>query len=68
MAIAKKNRDFNPRTFYPQPFGTGRRMLLPFRKMATIFAQGGPSDGPFFIQQGAQQTRESGSATGGATC
>ena len=50
MANTKKTRDFNPRTFL-STIGKGRRML-PFRKKAVIFAQGEPSDGLFFIQQG----------------
>jgi len=50
MALAKKTREFNPRTFL-STIGTGRRML-PFQNKAIIFAQGEPSDGLFFIQQG----------------
>jgi CRP/FNR family cyclic AMP-dependent transcriptional regulator len=50
MALRTKASDFNPRTFLSS-IGKGRRML-PFQKKAIIFAQGEPSDGLFFIQQG----------------
>ena len=50
MALANKSREFNPRTFL-STIGRGRRML-PFQKKAVIFAQGEPSDGLFFIQEG----------------
>src|SRR5450755_2735245 len=50
MPLADKVRDFNPHTFL-STIGKGRRMM-PFQKKAVIFAQGEPSDGLFFIQEG----------------
>jgi CRP/FNR family transcriptional regulator, cyclic AMP receptor protein len=50
---AKKMIDFNPRTFL-STIGKGRDMMS-FKKRNTIFAQGEPTDGLFFIQEGKIQ-------------
>jgi CRP-like cAMP-binding protein len=47
---AKKNRDFDPRTFLAT-IGDGRRVVA-FRKKQTIFAQGDAADAVFYIQEG----------------
>ncbi len=47
---AKKRLDFNPHAFL-STIGKGRNMLS-FQKKNTIFAQGEPTDGLFFIQKG----------------
>jgi CRP/FNR family cyclic AMP-dependent transcriptional regulator len=49
----KKKTDFNPRTFL-STIGKGRN-LLSFERNVTIFTQGDPTDGLFFIQQGKVQ-------------
>ncbi len=48
-----KRLDFNPHAFL-STIGKGRDMLS-FRKKNTIFAQGEPTDGLFFIQKGKVQ-------------
>jgi CRP-like cAMP-binding protein len=53
MTIAITQRNFNPHTFLTS-IGSGRRMM-PFQKNHVIFAQGEPSDGLFFIQEGKVQ-------------
>jgi CRP-like cAMP-binding protein len=53
MTNATAERNFNPRTFLTT-IGSGRRMM-PFQKSHLIFAQGEPSDGLFFIQEGKVQ-------------
>ncbi|HZM10627.1 MAG TPA: Crp/Fnr family transcriptional regulator [Candidatus Limnocylindrales bacterium] len=53
MTNAIAQRNFNPRTFLTS-IGSGRRMM-PFQKNHVIFAQGEPSDGLFFIQEGKVQ-------------
>src|SRR5664279_626420 len=53
MTNAIAQRNFNPRTFLTS-VGSGRRMM-PFQKNHVIFAQGEPSDGLFFIQEGKVQ-------------
>jgi CRP-like cAMP-binding protein len=50
ISIAKKKSEFNPRAFL-STIGKGRDML-PFQKKNSIFAQGDPTDGLFFIQKG----------------
>ena len=47
---ANKKSDFDPHAFI-STIGNGREMRS-FRKKATIFAQGDPTDGLFFIQKG----------------
>jgi CRP/FNR family transcriptional regulator, cyclic AMP receptor protein len=47
---ARKAPDFNPQAFL-STIGEGREMLS-FEKKGTIFAQGDPTDGLFFIQKG----------------
>src|SRR5450631_1328355 len=53
MSLAKKKREFNPQAFL-STIGKGREMLS-FQIKNTIFAQGDPTDGLFFIQQGKVQ-------------
>jgi CRP/FNR family cyclic AMP-dependent transcriptional regulator len=53
MTLAKTERVFNSHTFLTT-VGSGRRML-PFQINHVIFAQGEPSDGLFFIQEGKVQ-------------
>ena len=53
MTMPTTQRNFNPHTFLTT-IGSGRRML-PFQKNHVIFAQGEPSDGLFFIQEGKVQ-------------
>jgi CRP/FNR family transcriptional regulator, cyclic AMP receptor protein len=53
ITSAKKNTGFNPGTFL-STIGKGRNMLS-FQKKNTIFAQGEPTDGLFFIQGGKVQ-------------
>ncbi len=48
-----KKREFNPRAFL-STIGKGRQMES-FEKKSTIFAQGDPTDGLFFIQEGKVQ-------------
>jgi CRP/FNR family transcriptional regulator, cyclic AMP receptor protein len=48
-----KKLNFNPRVFL-STIGEGREMM-PFEKKGTIFAQGDPTDGMFFIQEGKVQ-------------
>jgi CRP/FNR family cyclic AMP-dependent transcriptional regulator len=50
ISIAKKKSEFNPHAFL-STIGKGREML-PFRRKNSIFAQGDPTDGLFFIQKG----------------
>jgi CRP/FNR family cyclic AMP-dependent transcriptional regulator len=50
ISIAKKKSEFNPHAFL-STIGKGRDML-PFQKKNSIFAQGDPTDGLFFIQKG----------------
>ena len=50
IAIRKKRLDFNPHAFL-STIGDGRDMLS-FQKKNKIFAQGDPTDGLFFIQEG----------------
>jgi CRP/FNR family cyclic AMP-dependent transcriptional regulator len=53
VTTARKKLEFNPRTFL-STIGKGREMLS-VRKRHTIFAQGDPTDGLFFIQEGKVQ-------------
>src|SRR5450755_2390264 len=53
MTNAIAQRKFNPHTFLTS-IRSGRRMM-PFQKNHVIFAQGEPSDGLFFIQEGKVQ-------------
>ena len=53
MANAQKKLDFNPRTFL-STIGKGRTMVS-FEKKSAILAQGEPTDGLYFIQQGKVQ-------------
>jgi CRP-like cAMP-binding protein len=53
ITTAKKRLDFNPHAFL-STIGKGRDMLS-FQKKNTIFAQGDPTDGLFFIQKGKVQ-------------
>jgi CRP/FNR family cyclic AMP-dependent transcriptional regulator len=48
--LAKRNPDFNPRTFL-STIGKGREMLS-FQKKSAIFSQGEPTDGVFFVRKG----------------
>jgi CRP/FNR family cyclic AMP-dependent transcriptional regulator len=50
---ARKKLEFNPRTFL-STIGKGREMLS-IQKRQTIFAQGDPTDGLFFILEGKVQ-------------
>jgi len=50
ITAARKRLDFNPHAFL-STIGKGRNMLS-FREKNTIFAQGDPTDGLFFIQEG----------------
>jgi CRP-like cAMP-binding protein len=50
ITIAKKKHDFNPHAFL-STIGRGRDKQF-FQKKSTIFAQGDPSDGLFYIQTG----------------
>ncbi len=50
ISSAKKKSEFNPHAFL-STIGKGRE-LLPFQKKNSIFAQGDPTDGLFFIQTG----------------
>jgi CRP/FNR family transcriptional regulator, cyclic AMP receptor protein len=50
IAAPKKTLDFNPRAFL-STIGKGRHMVS-FQKKQTIFTQGDPTDGLFFIQKG----------------
>src|ERR1700724_4920561 len=50
---SKKKLDFNPHAFL-STIGKGRDMAS-FQKKNTIFAQGEPTDGLFFIQKGKVQ-------------
>jgi CRP/FNR family cyclic AMP-dependent transcriptional regulator len=53
ISPAKKRLDFNPHAFL-STIGKGRDMLS-FQRKNTIFAQGDPTDGLFFIQKGKVQ-------------
>jgi CRP/FNR family cyclic AMP-dependent transcriptional regulator len=53
ITTAQKRLDFNPHAFL-STIGKGREMLS-FQKKNTIFAQGEPTDGLFFIQKGKVQ-------------
>ena len=53
VTTARKKLEFNPRTFL-STIGKGREMLS-IQKRQTIFAQGDPTDGLFFIQEGKVQ-------------
>ena len=53
ITTAKKTLDFDPHAFL-STVGQGREMVS-FRKKNTIFAQGDPTDGLFFIQKGKIQ-------------
>jgi CRP-like cAMP-binding protein len=50
ISSAKKKSEFNPHAFL-STIGKGRE-LLPFQRKNSIFAQGDPTDGLFFIQKG----------------
>jgi CRP/FNR family transcriptional regulator, cyclic AMP receptor protein len=50
LTTAKKKSDFDPHAFI-STIGKGREMIS-FQKKKTIFAQGDPTDGLFFIQKG----------------
>jgi CRP-like cAMP-binding protein len=50
ISSAKKKSEFNPHAFL-STIGKGREML-PFQRKNSIFAQGDPTDGLFFIQKG----------------
>jgi len=50
ITIAKKKHDFNPHAFL-STIGNGRDKQS-FQRKSTIFAQGEPSDGLFYIQMG----------------
>jgi len=50
VSSAKKKSEFNPHAFL-STIGKGREML-PFQRKNSIFAQGDPTDGLFFIQKG----------------
>jgi CRP-like cAMP-binding protein len=50
LTTAKKKSDFDPHAFI-STIGNGREMIS-FQKKETIFAQGDPTDGLFFIQKG----------------
>jgi len=50
VTTAKKKSDFDPYAFI-STIGNGREMIS-FQKKETIFAQGDPTDGLFFIQKG----------------
>ena len=50
ISRAKKKSEFNPHAFL-STIGKGREML-PFQRKNSIFAQGDPTDGLFFIQKG----------------
>ena len=50
ITTAKKKLDFNPHAFL-STIGKGRDMMS-FQRKNSIFAQGEPSDGLFFIQKG----------------
>lgn len=47
---AKRTLDFDPRTFL-STIGKGRNMIS-FQRKSSIFAQGDPTDGLFFVQKG----------------
>jgi CRP/FNR family cyclic AMP-dependent transcriptional regulator len=51
--MASEKHDFNPRTFL-STIGRGREMVS-YEKKSTIFAQGDPTHGLFFIQKGKVQ-------------
>jgi CRP/FNR family transcriptional regulator, cyclic AMP receptor protein len=53
MNLVQKRLDFNPHTFLSS-IGEGRKMVS-FQKKNAIFAQGDPTDGLFFIQNGKVQ-------------
>src|ERR1700693_2020586 len=48
--LSHKARPFDPKTF-PAQVGSGRT-ILPYPKNKVIFAQGGPCDAVFYIQEG----------------
>jgi CRP/FNR family transcriptional regulator, cyclic AMP receptor protein len=50
VSITKKKSEFNPHAFL-STIGKGRAMR-PFQRKNSIFAQGDPTDGLFFIQKG----------------
>jgi CRP/FNR family cyclic AMP-dependent transcriptional regulator len=50
ISITKKKSEFDPHAFL-STIGKGREML-PFRRKNSIFAQGDPTEGLFFIQKG----------------
>jgi len=50
VTLAKKKRDFDPRSFLAT-IGVGRKVVL-FPKKETIFAQGDAADSVFYIQEG----------------
>jgi len=49
-ALAKKNRDFDPRKFLAT-IGEGRKVVA-FPKKQTIFTQGDAADSVFYVQEG----------------
>lgn len=53
MNLVHKRLDFNPHTFL-STIGEGRKMVS-FQKKNAIFAQGDPTDGLYFIQNGKVQ-------------
>jgi len=53
ISAAKKKTDFSARTFL-STIGKGRNMVS-FQKKQTIFSQGAPTDGLFFVQAGKVQ-------------
>ncbi len=53
MVTTKTKSDFNPHAFL-STIGKGRQMLT-LRKGSTVYGQGDPSDGLFFIQKGKIQ-------------
>ncbi len=50
VTLAKRKRDFDPRSFLAT-IGVGRKVVL-FPKKETIFAQGDAADSVFYIQEG----------------
>ncbi len=52
-ALAKKNRDFDPKEFLAT-IGVGRKVVA-FPKKKTVFAQGDAADSVFYIQEGKVQ-------------
>jgi len=50
VTLAKKKRDFDPRSFLAT-IGVGRKVVV-FPKKETVFAQGDAADTVFYIQEG----------------